>query len=397
MGGMFKSVFDAFMETLAASSERGALVAMQLNALDLYVMNIGRCQRMARDEKGKKDAKEMCMKRLLSDKEINTIPNGLPCVPLPLDPSLAITGLDPMSTFLFRSAMYPAVINFRVQPVDATDELVHDHVVIEPQPIEEQSIILVEDPVDSSPSPIGNQYKVIFKSGDDLRQDQLIMQFISLMDSLLKKVNLDLRLLTYGILATAPNDGIMEFVRDSMPVSAVTSQHGSILAFLRHYNGDANGPLGVKASAMDTYVRSCAGSCVVTYLLGIGDRHLDNVMMCKNGQMFHIDFGFIFGRDPKPLPPPFRFTRAMAEAMGGEDHEQYNRFKSYCCQAFNWLRKSANLILNLLSLMADAGIPDLSIHSDPVTVLGRVEEKFRLDLTGDIVIFTIFGLSHIRR
>ena len=40
------------------------------------------------------------------------------------------------------------------------------------------------------------------------------------------------------------------------------------------------------------------------------------------------------------------------------------------------------LILNLLSLMADAGIPDLSVHSDPVTVLGRVEEKFRLDLSG---------------
>lgn len=34
---------------------------------------------------------------------------------------------------------------------------------------------------------------MIFKSGDDLRQDQLIMQMISLMDSLLKRVNLDLR------------------------------------------------------------------------------------------------------------------------------------------------------------------------------------------------------------
>lgn len=38
--------------------------------------------------------------------------------------------------------------------------------------------------------------QVIFKSGDDLRQDQLIMQMISLMDSLLKRVNLDLRCTT---------------------------------------------------------------------------------------------------------------------------------------------------------------------------------------------------------
>lgn len=51
-------------------------------------------------------------------------------------------------------------------------------------------------------------YKVVFKSGDDLRQDQLIMQMFDLMDSLLKNVNLDLKLLTYGILATGPKDGM---------------------------------------------------------------------------------------------------------------------------------------------------------------------------------------------
>ena len=47
----------------------------------------------------------------------------------------------------------------------------------------------------------------MFKSGDDLRQDQLIMQMISLMDRLLKKVNSALKLLTYGILAVGQKDG----------------------------------------------------------------------------------------------------------------------------------------------------------------------------------------------
>jgi len=80
-----------------------------------------------------------------------------------------------------------------------------------------------------------------------------------------------------------------------------------------------SGPYEISATVMDTFVKSCAASCVVTYILGIGDRHLDNIMMRSNGQLFHIDFGFILGRDPKPLPPPFRFTRHMADAMGGED------------------------------------------------------------------------------
>ena len=63
--------------------------------------------------------------------------------------------------------------------------------------------------------------------------------------------------------------------------------------------------------------------------------------------------------------------------MGGEDSEHYGRFKAFCCQAFNWLRKSANLILNLLSLMGDAGIDDISIRSNLSKVLAKMSEKFR--------------------
>jgi len=44
---------------------------------------------------------------------------------------------------------------------------------------------------------------VIYNKGDDLRQDQLVVQMISLMDRLLKREALDLRLTPYKSLLSA--------------------------------------------------------------------------------------------------------------------------------------------------------------------------------------------------
>ena len=73
----------------------------------------------------------------------------------------------------------------------------------------------------------------------------------------------------------------------------------------------------------------------------------------------------------------------MVEGMGGLDSSEYRQFCSLACQAFNALRKSAGLVLNLLHLMSDAGIEDLSNNpsADAEGVIAKMEERFRLELS----------------
>ncbi|KAH7573032.1 hypothetical protein JRO89_XS03G0054200 [Xanthoceras sorbifolium] len=48
-------------------------------------------------------------------------------------------------------------------------------------------------------------------------------------------------------------------------------------------------------------------------------RHLDNLLLRDDGRLFHVDFGYILGRDPKPFPPPMKLCKEMVEAMGGAE------------------------------------------------------------------------------
>ncbi|GJJ71006.1 phosphatidylinositol 3-kinase [Entomortierella parvispora] len=249
-------------------------------------------------------------------------------LPLPLDPRVEVTGIIPELSSIFKSSLLPLHLTF-----SCTD---------------------------------GSQYQTIFKSGDDLRQDQLVIQIITLMDDLLRKENLDLKLMPYKVLATGSDHGMVQFIKSQSLANVLNENSGSLLMFWRKYHLDERSAdtFFVRPDVMDAYVKSCAGYCVIMYLLGVGDRHLDNLLLSPNGNIFHVDFGFILGRDPKPFPAPMKITKEMVEAMGGFNSVHYQSFKSYCFTAYNILRKSANLILNLFGLMVDANIPDIKTEPD---------------------------------
>jgi phosphatidylinositol 3-kinase len=264
-----------------------------------------------------------------------------PPLPLPLDPSVEIIGVVPEDTVVFKSSLHPIKVSFKTTS--------------------------------------GRKYPILFKTGDDLRQDQLVIQIITLMDDLLQKENLDLRLSPYKILATSTSAGLSQFVH-SMSFQGITSKYRNnpALAYLKQNNPDSQGPMGLRKETLDTFVKSCAGYCVITYILGVGDRHLDNLLLSPDGHFFHADFGYILGRDPKPFAPAMKLSKEMVDCMGGSGSEHYRQFKQYCFLAYSALRKNCNLILNLFTLMANANIPDIKLEPDKAAL--KVKERFHLEL-----------------
>ncbi|XP_075218357.1 phosphatidylinositol 3-kinase 59F [Lycorma delicatula] len=337
---MYLKVMKLFLQTLQSGSPDCQKRQMFLHRQQTFIDKLVKLVKTVARESGNRKKKMDRLQALLADTETFKINfSNFDPLPFPLDPSVQIKGIIPEKAALFKSALMPSRLTFRT--VD------------------------------------GGEYVAIFKHGDDLRQDQLILQIITLIDKLLRSENLDLKLTPYRVLATSTKHGFVQFV-ESLPVAEVLATEGSIQNFFRKHHPNETGPYGISPEIMDTYVRSCAGYCVITYLLGVGDRHLDNLLLTSSGKLFHIDFGYILGRDPKPLPPPMKLSKEMVEAMGGVNSEHYHEFRKQCYTAFLHLRRHANLMLNLFSLMVDASVPDIALEPDKA--VKKVQDKLRLDL-----------------
>ncbi|XP_068256185.1 phosphatidylinositol 4-phosphate 3-kinase C2 domain-containing subunit alpha isoform X3 [Nyctibius grandis] len=219
--------------------------------------------------------------------------------------------------------------------------------------------------------PLGEEINVMFKVGEDLRQDMLALQMIKIMDKIWLQEGLDLRMVIFKCLSTGKDRGMVELVPASDTLRKIQVEYGVTGSFkdkplaewLRKYNPTEE----EYEKASENFIYSCAGCCVATYVLGICDRHNDNIMLRNTGHMFHIDFGKFLGHAQmfgsfKRDRAPFVLTSDMAYVINGGEKPtiRFQLFVDLCCQAYNLIRKHANLFLNLLSLMLASGLPELS-------------------------------------
>ncbi|XP_055699229.1 serine/threonine-protein kinase ATR-like isoform X2 [Phlebotomus papatasi] len=207
----------------------------------------------------------------------------------------------------------------------------------------------------------GLEYTVLMKPKDDLRKDFRLMEFNAVVKQYLRQDpetrQRRLQIRTYSVLPLNEECGIIEWV------SNLTTLRSILLTLYRRRGifTDMNDIKKIEMArekesksvkreifenilckrhppilgewfkttfttpfnwyqARSSYIRTTAVMSIVGYILGLGDRHGENILFDNtNGDSVHVDFNCLFNKGESLQVPevvPFRLTHNMVHAMG---------------------------------------------------------------------------------
>lgn len=239
----------------------------------------------------------------------------------------------------------------------------------------------------------GVKRNMLVKGKDDLRQDAVMQQVFHFMNVLLKnkksscKRNLSIR--TYKIVPLTQMSGILKFCDNTetlgnylltahpkyRPEDLLVTKCREMMGecgkktpeekfkqfnkvceklspvFQNFFTENFLSPVEWFEKRM-FYINSVATTSMVGYIMGIGDRHVNNILIDKEtAEVIHIDFGIAFERGkllPTPERVPFRLSRDLVAAMGcfGVD----GLFRTSCEITMQVLRENKALINTIVEV-----------------------------------------------
>ncbi|XP_066905344.1 serine-protein kinase ATM [Halyomorpha halys] len=234
----------------------------------------------------------------------------------------------------------------------------------------------------------------LVKGRDDIRQDALMQQVFSVLNTLLESDEVTsrrrLNIRTYKVVPMTQKSGVIEWCSDTEPLGLYLSQAHSrhrphdmsqtkckinlqnvaqksneeklemfkiicskFKPVMRHFFLERYLTPGVWYEKRLAFTRSVATNSMIGYVMGIGDRHVFNILIDKEtAEVIHIDFGISFelGRIlPTPETVPFRLTRDIEDGMGITGVE--GAFRKCCEETLRVLRKKSEPILTTLEAL----------------------------------------------
>lgn len=205
-----------------------------------------------------------------------------------------------------------------------------------------------------------NTFKNILLKKEDIRTDYIISNIIYFIKHILSYNNIsnvNTFCINYNVLPINCYSGIIEIIDNCCSLYSIKEK---LNLSLQNYILENNSNESIN-NIKERYIYSYSIYCVITYILGIGDRHLDNIMITKEGYIFHIDFSYCLGFDPKPLSSSIRITNDMLDMIGGNKSIGYDKFIICSNLYYNIIRKYTNFISLYLILFNNIN-PNIYTH-----------------------------------
>lgn len=290
----------------------------------------------------------------------------------------------------------------------------------------------------------GANYMLLIKPKDDLRTDQRLMEFNGIINRSLKRdaesSRRQLYIRTYAVVPLNEECGIIEWVPGIKTMRDILLNLYSSQKIAPDYNLLKN--LMEEASAGESkirmftddvlgrfppilpvwfiqqfpspdawfaarlkYTRSCAVMSMVGTILGLGDRHGENVNLEEgNGGIFHVDFNCLFDKGltfMKPERVPFRLTHNMVAAMGVYGYE--GPFRKSSELTLRILRQQEETLMTILeAFIYDPTLDlqkekkasrrgDTGIRLQPQSVVDSIKRKVRGLLPNESIPLSVEG------
>lgn len=218
----------------------------------------------------------------------------------------------------------------------------------------------------------------IFKTNDDLSQESMIMQLIKLFYKIFKQKNLPLKLTPYDIVITSPNSGLIEYIPNSVSIDTLKRKILSTMDlndFFRNYFCNNF------EEAQKNFVESLAGYSLISYIINIKDRHNGNILLDDNGNIIHIDFGFVLGVSPGGIGfenSPFKLTQEYIDIMDGKDSAMFHYFKSIFLRGLIEVRKYVDDFTKIIEIMGNSVEMPCFNGRNKKDVIEKFKEHFHL-------------------
>ncbi|ELK38230.1 Serine-protein kinase ATM [Myotis davidii] len=244
----------------------------------------------------------------------------------------------------------------------------------------------------------GKERRQLVKGRDDLRQDAVMQQVFQMCNTLLQR-NTETRkrkltICTYKVVPLSQRSGVLEWCTGTVPIGEflVNNENGAH----KRYRPNDISAYQCQKKMMDAqkksyeekyetfmdicknfqpvfryfcmekfldpavwfekrlaYTRSVATSSIVGYILGLGDRHVQNILINEqSAELVHIDLGVAFEQGkilPTPETVPFRLTRDIVDGMGITGVEGV--FRRCCEKTMEVMRNSKETLLTIVEVL----------------------------------------------